>query len=115
MERKKKLLLPFQDLAKTNVLKITSIECIGCDPAFIQGASLFFSRGQPNFLFILNQGEKELECLQAMILDSIKYIYTSIYPHNLNRMDNYLKKLGFNREETIMTVESYGEAFFSRG
>jgi hypothetical protein len=114
MERKKKLLLPIPDLAKKNVLKISSIESIGYNPALVENVSLFISHQQPNFLLILNQGEKELECLQNMSLDSFQYIYTAIYPYNLNQIDKYLNKQGFYREETVMTVEKYGEAFFAR-
>jgi hypothetical protein len=114
MERKKKLLLPIPDLAKRNVLKITSIESIGFNPVLVEDVSLFISHQQPNFLLILNQGEKELECLQNMCLVPFQYIYTAIYPHNFNQMDRYLKKNGFYREETVMTMEKYGEAFFAR-
>ena len=115
MERKKKLLLPIADLVKRNVLKITNIQFLGCDPAFIEDASLFVSHQQPNFLFILNQGEKELELLQRTNLLPFQYIYTPIYTHNLNKMDQYLQKCGFYREETVMTALKYGEAFFARG
>lgn len=114
MERKKKLLLPIEDLAKRNVLKITSIECIGCSPSLLENVSNFVSHQPANFLLILNQEENELISLQNMCLDSFQYIYTAIYPHNLNQMDRYLKKYGFYREETVMNAEKYGEAFFAR-
>jgi hypothetical protein len=114
MERKKKLLLPIIDLAKQNSLKITNIQCLGYDPSFIENVSLFISHQPANFLLILNQGENELQCLQKMQLNSFQYIYTAVYPHNLNQMDQFLKKHGFYREETVMTVEKYGETFYSR-
>lgn len=114
MERKKKLLLPIIDLAKQNCLKITNIQCLGYDPSFIQDVALFISNQPANFLFILNQGEKELQILQKMQLNSFQYIYTAIYTHNLNQMDLFLKQHGFYRAETVMNAEKYGEAFYSR-
>jgi hypothetical protein len=111
MERKKKLLLPIVDLAKQNSLKITNVQVIGWDPALLEDVSLFISHQPPNFLFVLNQ---EINVLQNMPLDSFQYIYTSVYPHNLNDTDKYLKRFGFYREETVMTVEKYGESLYSR-
>ncbi len=66
-----------------------------------------------NFLF-LRGTSKDYEILSSSLLLFFDFIYCTIDPLSLNNIDKLLERNGFFREETIMTVEKWGEAFYKR-
>lgn len=75
-----------------------------------------FSRendGKHNFL-VLRGNSNDFEILSNSSLLSFDFIYCCVDPFSLNNLDKLLEKQGFFREETVMTVEKWGEAFYKR-
>lgn len=66
-----------------------------------------------NFLF-LRGTSRDYEILSSSLLLFFDFIYCTIDPLSLNNIDKLLERNGFFREETIMTVEKWGEAFYKR-